>query len=237
MTFLSHFLLPKPNQDKNPSLLNERHALTPWGPNRFYEIWTLLLSRNLNWWSWTSVIMRRSTNSCKALTSHRVIGTTTFILFYNPADRPAFDHHEGLPIYMQPECARIRVVETLIWCVWRVMIGTYLWSRNVKCRAGLHWETESITLFPGKSSSVRKAARWVSTLLTILSLLYFMNYSTQDAIREGDCFLSAISTLFYLRRFMEGNHPSKNCRCHLSGRMEITAIIFTTGHRWDLITT
>lgn len=36
--------------------------------------------------------------------------------------------------------------------------------------------------------------RWVSTHLTILSLLYLMNYSMQDAIREGDCFLSAIST-------------------------------------------
>lgn len=30
--------------------------------------------------------------------------------------------------------------------------------------------------------------------LTILGLLYLMNYSTQDAIREGDCFLSAFTT-------------------------------------------
>lgn len=64
-----------------------------------------------------------------------------------------------------------------------------------------------------------------------------LNYSTQDAIKEGDCFLSAISTLFNLRIFMEGNHQSKNCRCHLSGRMEIAAITFTTRHRWDKHTT
>lgn len=44
------------------------------------------------------------------------------------------------------------------------------------------------------SSSAGNTVRWVSTHLTILSLLYLMNYSAQDAIREGDCFLSAIST-------------------------------------------
>lgn len=43
-------------------------------------------------------------------------------------------------------------------------------------------------------SSGWNTVRWVSTHLTILSLLYLMNYSAQDAIREGDCFLSAIST-------------------------------------------
>lgn len=44
------------------------------------------------------------------------------------------------------------------------------------------------------SSSAWNTVRWVSTHLTILSLLYLMNYSAQDAIREGDCFLSAITT-------------------------------------------
>lgn len=45
-------------------------------------------------------------------------------------------------------------------------------------------------------------------------------------LKGGIAFLSAISTLFNLGKFMEGNQQRKNCGCHLSVTMEIAVITF-----------
>lgn len=70
----------------------------------------------------------------------------------------------------------------------------FLQSSSAKLEPESHWMCLDEKRETKVSSSAWNTVRWVSTHLTILSLLYLMNYSTQDAIREGDCFLSAIST-------------------------------------------